>query len=155
MTPKQERLRKAYEFKIGKDRTSKLSDQQISLLSKYYNGLSEREQQTIDSALFQGRTCEITEMADAFISESKDNVGGGVSIYKPGDKFEDNMKEFAKGQEEKLEETNWKQDFPNRKRKCGHKSTPWPLIGKSSPPPSTLPPTHFADLLSVRISAQK
>ncbi len=104
MTPKQERLRKAYEFKIGKDRTSKLSDQQISLLSKYYNGLSEREQQTIDSALFQGRTCEITEMADAFISESKDNVGGGVSVYKPGDKFEDNMKEFAKGQEQKLEE---------------------------------------------------
>ena len=104
MTPKQERLRKAYEFKIGKDRTSKLSDQQISLLSKYYNGLSEREQQTIDSALFQGRTCEITEMADAFISETTGNVGGGVSIYKPGDKFEDNMKEFAKGQEEKLEE---------------------------------------------------
>ena len=104
MAPKKDGLRKAYEFKIGKERTSKLSDQQINLLSKYYNSLSEKEQQNLDSLLFQGRTCELTEMADSFISETQGNVGGGVSVYKPGDKFEDDMKEFVKEQEEKFEE---------------------------------------------------
>lgn len=99
-----DRLRKAYEFKIGKDRTSKLTDQQINLLSKYYNSLSQNEQQNIDSALFQGRTCELTEMADAFISETRGVVGGKTSVYKPGDKFEDDMKEFAKKQERKLDD---------------------------------------------------
>ena len=104
MAPKNDRLRKAYEFKIGKDRTSKLTDQQINLLSKYYNSLSQNEQQDIDSALFQGRTCELTDMADAFISETKGTVGGGVSVYKPEDKWVDDKKEFAKEQERKLDD---------------------------------------------------
>lgn len=104
MASNKDSLRKAYEFKIGKDRTSKLTDQQINLLSKYYNSLSQNEQQNIDSALFQGRTCELTEMADAFISETKGTVGGGVSVYKPEDKWVDDKKEFAKEQERKLDD---------------------------------------------------
>ena len=43
-------------------------------------------------------------MADAFISETKGTVGGEVSVYKPGDKFEDDMKDFAKKQERKLDD---------------------------------------------------
>ena len=69
MTPKQEKLRKAYEFKIGKFRTDKLSDDQILLLSMYYGSLTESEQSEIDSALAQGRRNDLTDMADAFISE--------------------------------------------------------------------------------------
>ena len=67
-------LRKAYEFKLGKERASKLSDEQINLLSKYYNSLSESEQSTIDNAISQGRTNDLSEMADAFIAESEESV---------------------------------------------------------------------------------
>jgi hypothetical protein len=67
-------LRKAYEFKLGKERASKLSDDQINLLSKYYNSLSESEQSTIDNAIVQGRTNDLSEMADAFIAESEESV---------------------------------------------------------------------------------
>ena len=87
------RLRKAYEFKIGKDRADKLSDEQINLLSKYYNSLSESEQRDIDAKVFQGRSNELFEMADAFASESQGPVataaapppppkpGGALAIY--------------------------------------------------------------------------
>jgi len=88
------RLRKAYEFKIGKDRADKLSDEQINLLSKYYNSLSESEQRDIDANVFQGRSNELFEMADAFASESQGSVatapaeppppskpGGALAIY--------------------------------------------------------------------------
>jgi GH24 family phage-related lysozyme (muramidase) len=89
------RLRKAYEFKIGKDRADKLSDEQINLLSKYYNSLSESEQRDIDAKVFQGRSNELFEMADAFASESQGSVataaaeppppppkpGGALAIY--------------------------------------------------------------------------
>ena len=67
-------LRKAYEFKLGKERASKLSDEQINLLSKYYNSLSESEQSSIDNAISQGRTNDLSEMADAFIAESEESV---------------------------------------------------------------------------------
>ena len=79
MTPKQERLRKAYEFKIGKQRTSKLSDEQILLLSKYYGSLNDSEQSKIDNALAQGRRNDLTDMADAFISENEQDT------YEPSD----------------------------------------------------------------------
>jgi hypothetical protein len=65
------KLRKAYEFKIGKDRADKLSDQQISLLSKYYNSLSDDEQRNIDTKIFKGVKNDLFEMADAFIEEKK------------------------------------------------------------------------------------
>ena len=51
--PKQ--LRKAYEYKLGKDLVAKLSDEQIAKLSKYYNSLSPAEQSKVDSELIQGQ----------------------------------------------------------------------------------------------------
>ena len=88
MTPRQERLRKAYEFKIGKERTKKLSDDQILLLSKYYNSLSENEQSKIDNYLAQGRSNDLTDMADAFISENTQDA------YEPSDVIKQYDKKF-------------------------------------------------------------
>jgi len=51
--PKQ--LRKAYEYKLGKDLVAKLSDEQIAKLSKYYNSLTSAEQSKVDSELIQGQ----------------------------------------------------------------------------------------------------
>jgi len=50
--PKQ--LRKAYEYKLGKDLASKLDDKQISSLSKYYNSLPPDQQSKVDSELIKG-----------------------------------------------------------------------------------------------------
>jgi len=50
--PKQ--LRKAYEYKLGKDLVSKLDDKQISSLSKYYNSLPPDQQSKVDSELIKG-----------------------------------------------------------------------------------------------------
>ena len=69
--PKQ--LRKAYEIKIGKDRADKLSDDQIGLLSKFYNQLSESEQSDIDSGILMGyNNTPLHQMAEEFISEKED-----------------------------------------------------------------------------------
>ena len=92
------RLRQAYEFKIGKSRTDKLSDEQINLLSKYYNSLSETEQSKVDNALAQGRTNDLTEMADTFISENEQGP------YEPSDI----VKEYDKKFDEAVEEYNQK-----------------------------------------------
>lgn len=74
------RLREAYEFKIGKDLTDKLSDEQISLLSKYYNSLSEKEQNYIDSRLLMGYSdTPLHEMAEEFISEREEDPPAPVA----------------------------------------------------------------------------
>jgi len=52
MANRSERLRKAYEFKLGKDVASKLSDEQIALISGYYSSLSKDEQSQIDIDIF-------------------------------------------------------------------------------------------------------
>ena len=72
MASKTLKLRKAYEFKIGKDLTDKLSDAQISLLSKYYNSLSETEQKDIDNKLFKGASNDLLDMAQGMIEEAED-----------------------------------------------------------------------------------
>lgn len=65
------RLRKAYEVKIGKDLVGKLSDEQIGLLSSYYNSLSEQEQSDIDNRTFKGYSdTELHEIARAFAEEN-------------------------------------------------------------------------------------
>lgn len=97
------RLRKAYEAKLGKDRVDKLTDQQIGLLSKHYNSLSNSEQSSLDNQIFQGYTTELHEIADSFIEENKPS-SDKVSVYTAADKFVDDKKEFAKKQEEKLED---------------------------------------------------
>ena len=107
MTPKQERLRKAYEFKIGKERTSKLSDDQILLLSKYYNSLNDSEQSTVDNALAQGRRNDLTDMADAFISENEQDVYEPSDIIKQYDKqFDEAVAAYNK----KVEDFKEKED---------------------------------------------
>jgi GH24 family phage-related lysozyme (muramidase) len=70
MANRSERLRKAYEFKLGKDVASKLSDEQIQLISGYYSSLSEDEQRKIDSNIFMGKTNDLSEMASSFIEEN-------------------------------------------------------------------------------------
>lgn len=74
---RKDNLRKAYEFKIGKERVSKLTDNQISLLSKYYNSLSESEQSKIDNELIQGRSNDLTDMANSFVEENEDQDSSG------------------------------------------------------------------------------
>lgn len=97
------RLRKAYEAKLGKDRVDKLTDQQIGLLSKHYNSLSDGEQSDLDNQIFKGYRTELHEIADSFIEENKPS-SDKVSVYTAADKFVDDKKEFAKEQEEKLED---------------------------------------------------
>lgn len=96
-------LRKAYEVKLGKERVDKLTDEQIGLLSKHYNSLTDKEQSDIDNQIFKGYQTELHEIADAFIEENKPS-SNAVSIYTAGEKFVDDKKEFAKEQEKKLEE---------------------------------------------------
>jgi hypothetical protein len=49
-----QKLRKAYEYKLGKDLADKLSDAHIASLSNYYNRASNEEQSKIDSELIKG-----------------------------------------------------------------------------------------------------
>jgi hypothetical protein len=72
MATKTEKLRKAYEFKLGKQLTDKLSDAQISLLSSYYNSLSEEEQRQIDNDIAMGKTNDLSDMAKTLIQEIED-----------------------------------------------------------------------------------
>lgn len=73
MASKVERLRKAYEFKIGKDLADKLSDAQIYLLSKYYNSLSESEQSDIDNKFAKGMSNDLLDMANGMAEEKKES----------------------------------------------------------------------------------
>jgi len=72
MSKRTERLRKAYEFKLGKDVASKLSDEQIALISGYYSSLSKDEQSQIDIDIFMGKTNDLSEMASSFIEENEE-----------------------------------------------------------------------------------
>jgi hypothetical protein len=72
MANRSERLRKAYEFKLGKDVASKLSDEQIVLISSYYKSLSKDEQSQIDIDIFMGKTNDLSEMASSFIEENEE-----------------------------------------------------------------------------------
>ena len=73
MASKAERLRLAYESKLGKDLVSKLSDEQIKLISRYYNSLSNSEQSSLDNRIFKGYSdTDLHEMARGFIEEGKD-----------------------------------------------------------------------------------
>ena len=87
------RLRKAYEFKLGKDRAKKLSDEQISLISKYYNSLPEDEQRKIDNSLFQGRSDnDLIEMVDSFIEENEESSTDSDFVEEVNDKLDSNLR---------------------------------------------------------------
>lgn len=79
MASKVERLRKAYEFKLGKNLAGKLSDVQIKLLSSFYNSLSENEQSKLDSDIFIGRSNDLTDMAEAFAEENSNEPASPVA----------------------------------------------------------------------------
>jgi len=97
-------LRKAYEAKLGKKLADQLTNEQIGLISKYYNSLSDAESSALDSKIIQGRNnTELHEMAESLIAEKKDSGGGTVSVYKPENKFADDKIEEL---DEKLEETS-------------------------------------------------
>ena len=70
MASKAERLRKAYEFKLGADLAAKLTDSQIKILSAYYNSLSETEQSDIDNKIAKGASNDLTDMAKAMAEEN-------------------------------------------------------------------------------------
>ena len=87
------RLRKAYEFKLGKDRAKKLSDEQISLVSKYYNSLPEDEQKKIDNSLFQGRSDnDLIEMVDSFIEENEESSTDSDFVEEVNEKLDSNLR---------------------------------------------------------------
>ena len=69
---KEKKLRKAYEFKLGKKLVSKLSDGQISILSAFYNSLSDSEQREVDSKIFKGETNDLLDMAYTMVEESEE-----------------------------------------------------------------------------------
>ena len=65
-------MRKAYEYKLGKDLAAKLTDKQITILSEYYNSLSAKESSDIDSKIIQGRNdTELHEMAIGMVEETE------------------------------------------------------------------------------------
>ena len=101
--PKQ--LRKAYEYKLGKDLADKLSDVQIASLSNYYNRASEEEQSKIDSELIKGMGDFLDSaraLADeGFIREPK----LPVQEYKKEDLSEVKAKEDAFNKDEPEDES--------------------------------------------------
>ncbi len=85
-----QKLRKAYESKLGKDLVAKLTDQQIDIISKFYNSLGNEEQSAIDSRIFKGYDdSELHEMAKSFAEEND----GDTKKYEPVDKFVDDTQE--------------------------------------------------------------
>lgn len=91
MASKAERLRKAYEFKLGADLAAKLTDSQLKILSAYYNSLSESEQSDIDSNIAAGRSNDLTDMARSMAEENAegppesemepDGPSGAITLY--------------------------------------------------------------------------
>ena len=70
MASKAERLRKAYEFKLGADLAAKLTDSQLKILSAYYNSLDESEQSDIDNKIAMGMSNDLTDMARSMAEEN-------------------------------------------------------------------------------------
>ena len=97
-TPKEIRLRQAYEYKLGKDSISKLTNNQISEISKYYNSLPDIESSKIDNQIFKGMKNPLKDMAEKMIS-GVSHAGGGmigdVPYYSPGQVSDASMRKFA------------------------------------------------------------
>ena len=101
-----QKLRKAYEYKLGKDLVAKLSDDQIASLSQYYNSLQPSQQSDVDSELVKGigeflNTAR--SMADPLKYPSDRSLlpTSEVRKYQPEDKSKD---DFIEGVDKKLDE---------------------------------------------------
>ena len=90
-----QQLRKTYESKLGKDLVAKLTDQQINIISKFYNSLGKEEQSEIDNKIFKGyNDSELHEMAKSFVEENSEDT----KKYEPADKFIDDTQERLDGE---------------------------------------------------------
>ena len=83
-------IRETYSRMLGEDLVAKLSDDQIVILSKYYNSLDAKEASDLDSKLIQGRNdTDLHEMARDMVGEGEDeDIPEGLddllgSIIKP------------------------------------------------------------------------
>jgi len=66
-------IRKTYSKMLGEDLVAKLSDDQITILSKYYNSLDAEETSDLDSQLIQGRNdTDLHEMARDMVDEEEE-----------------------------------------------------------------------------------
>lgn len=66
-------IRETYSRMLGEDLIAKLSDDQIVILSKYYNSLDAEETSDLDSKLIQGRNdTDLHEMARDMVGEEED-----------------------------------------------------------------------------------
>ena len=66
-------IRKTYSRMLGEDLVAKLSDDQIVILSKYYNSLDAEETSDLDSKLIQGRNdTDLHEMARDMVGEEEE-----------------------------------------------------------------------------------
>jgi hypothetical protein len=67
-------LRELYSFLLGENLVKKLSNEQISLLSKYYGSLTTKEKNKIDDAISKGKSHDLLEIAQSLIEESKQDT---------------------------------------------------------------------------------
>ena len=66
-------IRETYSKMLGEDLVAKLSDEQIAILSKYYNSLNAKETGEVDSKLIQGRNDTVLhEMARDMVDEEEE-----------------------------------------------------------------------------------
>ena len=70
-TPKEVKLRKSYDYRFGKDFTSKLTNDQLSSISKHYNSLPDQMSSAIESRRMQGYPDELKDMAERMIKGEK------------------------------------------------------------------------------------
>ena len=67
-------IRETYNKKLGKDLIAKLSDEQISIISKTYNSLDDKESSNVDSRIMMGYNDTILhEMARDMIGEEEED----------------------------------------------------------------------------------
>ena len=66
-------IRETYSIKLGEDLVAKLSDEQIAILSKYYNSLDAKETSEVDSKIIQGSNDTVLhEMARDMVDEEEE-----------------------------------------------------------------------------------
>jgi hypothetical protein len=70
-TPKEVRLRQSYDYRFGKDFASKLTNEQLSSISKHYNSLPKEMSSAIESRRMQGYPDELKDMAERMIKGQK------------------------------------------------------------------------------------
>ena len=66
-------IKETYSKMLGEDLVAKLSDEQIAILSKYYNSLDDKETSDLDSKLIQGRNDTVLhDMARDMVDEEEE-----------------------------------------------------------------------------------